>query len=578
MAQDGNLLTITEASARLGVSKLTLRNWDNSGRLKAVRLGARGDRRYQANDIEALLAPKREAHEIDRTALDDYLAHNTFWSEEAYALPVTIETGVVEMSQQNSYFKSSLSHCIFLYENDHLRQFLSVEESVAACASHLDALHNDPESVERFFADCDTQFSSIDAAITRANFLELSKLSNEELNKEFRDFNAALSRFWNITLVVEPYAPFLDHVYYPKFKKEVADGQVAYDAFVALSMPTMLSFVSQERRDLLRLILRFLKSSVERKKLLAMSDADYLAYLSQNNPSFLVSLEQHAHGYFWVQNSYGSWRVLSIHDFLGFIRDIVKAQQLSDLERELRTLTNQAAAGKEQKALEKKLGLSDKTRKELAFIRHIVWIKDERKKHVLKMLHVMYTFLSEYSKRTNIPVHTLGFSKVEEMPRILDNALPPEKLEERMNGLFNISQSGGKSSFIVGNDVILIRDRLFRPHGERDESIHGTIACKGVASTVHGTVRVILDPRGQDIGPDDILVTSMTRPEFVPLMRKAKAIITDEGGITCHAAIVSREMNKPCIIGTRSATKLLQNGEHVEMRMNHGIIRTVTHA
>jgi len=68
------------------------------------------------------------------------------------------------------------------------------------------------------------------------------------------------------------------------------------------------------------------------------------------------------------------------------------------------------------------------------------------------------------------------------------------------------------------------------------------------------------------------LVTSMTRPEFVPAMRKAVAIVTDEGGITSHAAIVSRELGIPCVIGTKSATKVLKDGWIVQVKANHGQI------
>ena len=67
----------------------------------------------------------------------------------------------------------------------------------------------------------------------------------------------------------------------------------------------------------------------------------------------------------------------------------------------------------------------------------------------------------------------------------------------------------------------------------------------------------------------------MTRVEFVPMMRKAKAIITDEGGIACHAAIVSRELRVPCIIGTKIATHVLKDGDLVEVDIEEGIVRKI---
>jgi pyruvate,water dikinase len=73
----------------------------------------------------------------------------------------------------------------------------------------------------------------------------------------------------------------------------------------------------------------------------------------------------------------------------------------------------------------------------------------------------------------------------------------------------------------------------------------------------------------------DILVTAMTRPEFVPLMQKAGAVITDEGGLTCHAAIVSRELGVPCIVGTELATRVLKDNMTVKVDAKKGIITII---
>lgn len=101
--------------------------------------------------------------------------------------------------------------------------------------------------------------------------------------------------------------------------------------------------------------------------------------------------------------------------------------------------------------------------------------------------------------------------------------------------------------------------------------IKGNSASKG---KVEGPVKVILSENDfHKFQLGDILVTSMTRPEFVSLMKMAKAVVTDEGGITCHAAIVSRELGLPCIIGTEMATRLLKDGDIVEVDANNGVVR-----
>lgn len=71
----------------------------------------------------------------------------------------------------------------------------------------------------------------------------------------------------------------------------------------------------------------------------------------------------------------------------------------------------------------------------------------------------------------------------------------------------------------------------------------------------------------------EILVTSMTTPDYLPAMKRAAAFVTDEGGVTCHAAIIAREFRKPCVIGTKFATKLLKTGDRIEVDATNGTVR-----
>ena len=71
----------------------------------------------------------------------------------------------------------------------------------------------------------------------------------------------------------------------------------------------------------------------------------------------------------------------------------------------------------------------------------------------------------------------------------------------------------------------------------------------------------------------DILVAPTTAPSFIMGMHRAVAFVTDEGGITCHAVIVSRELKIPCIVGTSIATKSLKDGDHIEVDANKGIVK-----
>ena len=95
------------------------------------------------------------------------------------------------------------------------------------------------------------------------------------------------------------------------------------------------------------------------------------------------------------------------------------------------------------------------------------------------------------------------------------------------------------------------------------QHFRGRVAYAGKA---RGNVRRIINCKNAiPLIKGEIIVTSMTTPDFLPLIKEASAIITDEGGITCHAAIISREFKIPCIIGTRIATSLLKDNDLIDV-------------
>ncbi|HIQ50002.1 MAG TPA: phosphoenolpyruvate synthase, partial [Nanoarchaeota archaeon] len=111
---------------------------------------------------------------------------------------------------------------------------------------------------------------------------------------------------------------------------------------------------------------------------------------------------------------------------------------------------------------------------------------------------------------------------------------------------------------------------------ERKSKTQGKILVRGLGASpgiATGKVKIIHDiSELGKIEKGDILVTEMTSPDYVPAMEKSAAIITDHGGMTCHAAIVSRELGIPCIVGTGNATKVLKDGMIVTVDATHGIV------
>ncbi len=141
---------------------------------------------------------------------------------------------------------------------------------------------------------------------------------------------------------------------------------------------------------------------------------------------------------------------------------------------------------------------------------------------------------------------------------------------------------------IVGNDVFILQSRpittIRRPEIPRAGAraagqpkgsfgvvlVEGQGASPGIAS---GRVVIVRDVKDTSAVKDgDILVTKMTNPDMVPAMRRVSAIVTDEGGMTCHAAIVSRELGTPAVVGTKKATKILKEGQIITVDGEKGTI------
>ncbi|MEW9491553.1 MAG: pyruvate, water dikinase [Candidatus Aramenus sulfurataquae] len=105
---------------------------------------------------------------------------------------------------------------------------------------------------------------------------------------------------------------------------------------------------------------------------------------------------------------------------------------------------------------------------------------------------------------------------------------------------------------------------------ERKVLVKGLPASPGIAS---GRARILLDVKdAKDFQKGDILVTKMTDPDWVPIMKIASAIVTDEGGITSHAAIVSRELGIPAVVGTKEGTKVIKDGQDITVDATRGVV------
>jgi len=178
------------------------------------------------------------------------------------------------------------------------------------------------------------------------------------------------------------------------------------------------------------------------------------------------------------------------------------------------------------------------------------------------------------AKKSGYPLNLVDFLTIDEVELYLKNNKLPSKKEL-------ISRSGGLAFFCQGEKVKLLTDKAYIDLQKylvsfAGNELKGTTAYKGVAK---GVARIVLDPfKVKSFDKGDVLITGMTRPEFLSLMKKASAFVTDAGGLLSHAAIVARELKKPCILATENASKVIKDGDLIEADANNGIVRILKRA
>ncbi len=209
-------------------------------------------------------------------------------------------------------------------------------------------------------------------------------------------------------------------------------------------------------------------------------------------------------------------------------------------------------------------------------MREFIFLKNRQQETLFYSHYCLGKLLDEMASRLGFDIKLIRSMTVEEINiGIKENIVEKNKIRERSKHCI-IAFKGGSFEIITGKNEIrlFLKENLEEEFIRKLKKIVGQPACMGHAE---GRVKIIQSPEDmKKMNNGDILVSSKTFPGFLPAIRKASAIVTDYGGITCHAAIVSKELNIPCIIGTKNATKILKDGDLVRVDAVKGVVKKIS--
>ncbi|MEK7093496.1 MAG: PEP-utilizing enzyme [Patescibacteria group bacterium] len=234
----------------------------------------------------------------------------------------------------------------------------------------------------------------------------------------------------------------------------------------------------------------------------------------------------------------------------------------------------------QKSALAEELKLPEELRFALEVASELMYMKDWRKGAYQRSYWLMDAVMEELAKRLQISLKEIKYMTLDDVREMFggDREAWRAKLKERLLSCCALTEHGITKVY-EGAECEKLKAELlpkkFVSTGQETE-IKGLVAYPGF---VRGTVKIVLTVEDMaKLNDGDILVSSSTNPDLIVAMKRAGAFITDIGGITSHAAIVSRELKKPCIVGTKNATHVLKDGDTVEVDAKAGVVTIVSRA
>lgn len=319
-------------------------------------------------------------------------------------------------------------------------------------------------------------------------------------------------------------------------------------------------------------------TSVDSYTTLAIKEKIDLLKIAINNRNikkedYIQKLKQHAEKYNYVELHVSTRDPLKLFDFEKRLNKLFDNNS-KELHSQLQELKNKNKEIKKRKTLLfEKYNFSEFENNIITILEFISETKAKITDHACLLNYVLVTVAKQLSKQWNVSMKIFFLMFPDEIKIYAHKNKLDKKfinsISRRKNAV--IWTKGDELKIFFGKKANIFLDKKISKEKINSKQINGTPIFKG---KLKGKVKIVKSIKDfSKIEQGDILISSDTTPDFVPIFNKVSAIVTDEGGVICHAAIVAREMKIPCVVGTKIATKVFKNNDVIEIDAEKGIIR-----
>lgn len=478
-----------------------------------------------------------------------------------FAYPCMLNGGNSTQTGLGRYLPEAYKMSILACSHDEIRWLIDADNMVNAGKKLIDEFFQNPRQMNLTFELFDAnRLRCQEYAESQAN-IRPGILSTPTLIEKVKKYFELYQRLFDTAIFGELIDLYLsDNMKNELLQQNIPEKEIQHIISI-LSMPEEETFARKAEKSVLRIanLIQSKKLKIEN----AFSDSEIEAMT-----------QQHLEEYYWVTCNYFTYSGLGRNNLEALIKNTLT--QTESPEKRLEEFEKQLTNNKnESEMLKNKYSLNKRILFYFSLLQKVTMFYDNRKKAQMHGFYSMGRILKELAKRSNIDFDLAKFIFPHEITKLINKEISPQELYQRRKHTY-IDYEIIPPKILVGDEAAAAEEKLWKKVTLSQNELNGACANPG---TVIARARVIRSTKHlAQLQKGEILVTGMTSPEYVPVLSKAVGIITDDGGITCHAGIISREMKIPCIVGTKTATRRIKTGDLLDLRAHHGLVRITKHA